>query len=79
MSALFKEDLAYSKKLFSEAKFEHQTGAFEGANYESNDYYRPAMQCIMFDRIDKFCDVCSAAVEKVIQMYSTPVSAQAEK
>ena len=79
MSALFKDDLAYSKKLFSEAKFEHITGAFEGANYESHGYYRPAMQCIMFDRSDKFCDVCSAAVEKVIQMYSTPGLVQTKK
>ncbi len=79
MSTLFKEDLAFSKKLFSEAKFEHVTGAFEGANYESTGYYRPAMQCIMFDRSDKFCDVCSSGVEKVIHMYSTPESVHKSK
>ena len=74
MNALFREDLVYSNKLFAGTKFEHTIGAFEGANYESTGYYRPAMQCIMFNRTDQFCGVCSAAVERVIQMYSTPTS-----
>jgi len=79
MNALFREDLAYSTKLFAGTKFERAVGAFEGANYESTGYYRPAMQCIMFNRTDQFCDVCRAAVEKVILMYSTPHATEAKK
>lgn len=72
MSQLFKDDLQYSNQLFSKAEHQHHTGAFEGANYEAKGYYRPAMQCIMFDRSDKFCDVCSAAIVDIINLYSQP-------
>jgi hypothetical protein len=45
-------------------------GAFEGANYQSSGYYRPQMQCIMFDRSERFCQVCSDAIEEIIDLYS---------
>ena len=72
MSALFHEDLEHTKALFSKAKYLHEVGAFEGANYESFGYYRPQMQCIMFDRSDKFCHVCSDAIVDIIDLYSRP-------
>ena len=70
MSALFKEDLAWTNKLFSAAPHKHEVGAYEGANYEATGYYRPAQQCLMFDRSEKFCAVCSEAVGQTIDLYS---------
>lgn len=75
MSALFKEDLHYNNALFSKAPHQHVVGAFEGANYEAKGYYRPEMQCIMFDRSDSFCHVCSDAISTIIDLYTTPANA----
>jgi hypothetical protein len=72
MSALFREDLAYTNKLFSTAPNKDVVGAFEGANYEATGYYRPAQQCLMFDRSEKFCAVCKEAVNQTIDLYSRP-------
>lgn len=72
MSALFREDLAYTNKLFSTAPHRDAVGAFEGANYEATGYYRPAQQCLMFDRSEKFCAVCAEAVGQTIDLYSRP-------
>jgi len=69
MNALFKEELAFSQKLFADAPYRDAIGAFEGANYAASGYYRPSMQCIMFNRIDQFCDVCAHAIEEVIDLY----------
>lgn len=70
MSALFRQDLVATKKLFSTAKHQHKIGAFEGANYEANGYYRSEMQCLMFDRSDKFCQVCQDGISTIIDLYS---------
>jgi hypothetical protein len=70
MSALFREDLAHSNALFSKAPHRREVGAFEGANYEASGYYRPAMQCIMFDRSETFCNVCQEAITTIIDLYA---------
>jgi hypothetical protein len=70
MSKLFKEDLAWTNALFSRAPHAHAVGAFEGANYEATGYYRPAQQCLMFDRSDAFCAVCAEAIGQTIDLYS---------
>ncbi|HAT32016.1 MAG TPA: peptidase M64 [Janthinobacterium sp.] len=72
MSALFHADLRHTEELFSRAPHRGEVGAFEGANYESNGFYRPEMQCIMFDRSDKFCSVCQDAISTIIDLYSRP-------
>jgi hypothetical protein len=72
MSALFREDLAHSNALFSKAQYRGAIGAFEGANYEANGYYRPAMQCIMFDRSEQFCPVCQDGISEIIDLYARP-------
>jgi hypothetical protein len=72
MSALFKKDLASSSALFSPDPHRHTVGAFEGANYEATGYYRPEMQCIMFDRSEQFCAVCADAISTIIDLYSRP-------
>ncbi|MYN30750.1 IgA Peptidase M64 [Duganella levis] len=72
MSALFRRDLQQSNELFSRDPHRHTVGAFEGANYEATGYYRPEMQCIMFDRSDTFCSVCADAISTIIDLYSRP-------
>jgi hypothetical protein len=72
MSALFREDLAQSNALFSKAAYRTAIGAFEGANYEASGYYRPAMQCIMFDRSEQFCPVCRDGIGEIIDLYARP-------
>ncbi|ELX10841.1 peptidase M64 [Janthinobacterium sp. HH01] len=72
MSALFRKDLDSTAALFSKDPHFHTVGAFEGANYEASGYYRPQMQCIMFDRSEKFCAVCADAIGAIIDLYSRP-------
>ena len=73
MSALFHEDLERTNALFAQQPHRHTIGAFEGANYEASGYYRPAMQCLMFDRSDKFCPVCQDGVKDIIDLYAGSV------
>jgi hypothetical protein len=70
MSALFREDLAQSNALFAKASYRAAIGAFEGANYEASGYYRPAMQCIMFDRSEQFCPVCRDGISEIVDLYA---------
>jgi len=72
MDALFREDLAATRALFDKQPHRHAIGAFEGANYEASGYYRPAMQCIMFDRSEAFCPVCADGINDVIDLYAGP-------
>lgn len=70
MNALFRATQAFSEGLFSAAPYRNAIGAFEGANYQANGYYRSEMNCIMFTRTTDFCQVCSNAIEAVIDEYS---------
>jgi len=72
MNALFREDLARTRALFAKQPHRHDIGAFEGANYEAKGYYRPAMQCIMFDRSEAFCPVCQDGIGEIIDLYAGP-------
>jgi len=72
MSALFHEDLKQTRALFAQAPYRKAIGAFEGANYEASGYYRPAMQCIMFDRSERFCPVCRDGISEIIDLYARP-------
>jgi hypothetical protein len=74
MDALFREDLQHTNALFAGAKYRHAVGAFEGANYEATGYYRPAMQCIMFDRSEQFCPVCQDGISDIIDLYARPAA-----
>lgn len=72
MTALFKEEMVLEMALFDRSPVRTAIGAFEGANYEATGYFRPQLQCLMFDRSDKFCQVCSDAIEGIIDLYSKP-------
>ena len=46
-------------------------GTFEGAGYASTGLYRPQVNCIMFSRgLGPYCEVCAAAVERMIRHYA---------
>ena len=70
MNALFRADRAFNEALFAKAPHRNVVGAFQGANYSSTGFYRPELQCLMFDRSEAFCDVCSGSVETIIDLYS---------
>ncbi|MGZ5199536.1 MAG: M64 family metallopeptidase [Telluria sp.] len=70
MNALFREDLQRTNAMFAQQKYHGVVGAFEGANYEASGYYRPAMQCIMFDRSEQFCPVCRDGISDIIDLYA---------
>jgi hypothetical protein len=72
MNALFAELRDFNEKLFSAAPYSEAIGAFEGAGYASSGKYRPAQQCLMFDRSTAFCPVCAAALTEVIDEYTRP-------
>lgn len=72
MNALFREDLKQTDALFAQQAHRHTIGAFEGANYEASGYYRPAMQCLMFDRSETFCPVCQDGITDIIDLYAGP-------
>ena len=71
MNALFRRDRQATEDLFSPVPTRNLVGAFEGANYEARGFYRPQLNCLMFTRTDHFCRVCAAAIEEVIDLYST--------
>lgn len=72
MDALFNEEKAHEEKELGEEKFAGKVGAFEGANYEAQGYYRPQTNCIMFTIANFFCKVCQSSIERVIDLYSRP-------
>ena len=70
MSALFTRERAFTNTLLSSDPNYRVVGAFEGANYEASGYFRPQMQCLMFDRSDAFCHVCRDGIGTIIDLYS---------
>ena len=72
MTALFKEEMGLEMALFDRSPVRTAVGAFEGANYEATGYFRPQLQCMMFDRSGAFCQVCSDAIKTIIDLYSRP-------
>ena len=72
MNELFRDNQAFSEDLFAGNEYRDAIGAFEGANYQAKGYYRSEQNCLMFTRSERFCSVCSAAIEKVIDEYTRP-------
>jgi hypothetical protein len=71
MDQLFTDEQRWVNELFAQYPATNSVvGAFEGANYAAVGYYRPEMNCTMFTRHDRFCRVCSAALEQVIDLYT---------
>lgn len=52
-------------------KYKNEIGAFEGAGYITKGVYRPRVDCLMRSfKGDKFCEVCTKAIEDMIRFYS---------
>jgi hypothetical protein len=73
MSALFREEQAYTTRLFGSHRHAAAVGAFQGANYDAQAYYRSQLDCVMFTRDEvPFCRVCQRALDQVIDLYAGP-------
>ena len=70
MDELFRKEREKEDAMFGSEKYARKVGAFQGANYDANAYYRPEVDCIMFTRSKTFCAVCRRAIERVIGMYT---------
>ncbi|WP_242392484.1 IgA Peptidase M64 [Anaeromyxobacter oryzisoli] len=71
MDALFLAEQREETALLGGAHWALAIGAFEGANYEENGYFRPQVDCIMFTRDPvPFCAVCQRALSKAIDLYT---------
>ena len=73
MTALFREERAYTTGLFSDARYRDAVGAFQGANYDAQAFYRSQIDCVMFTRDEvPFCRVCQDGLTNVIDLYAGP-------
>ncbi len=72
MNDLFRAERTFTNTLLSKSPNRELIGAFEGANYQASGYYRSQMQCLMFDRSERFCRVCQDAIGEIIDLYSRP-------
>jgi hypothetical protein len=71
MEALFAEERTQMTKLLGEQPHAGVVGAFEGAMYQAQGYYRPQADCIMFSRDEVgFCAVCRRALDRVFDQYA---------
>jgi hypothetical protein len=70
MEALFQEERQMDQRQFPSEKYFGRVGAFEGARYEAQGFYRPEVDCIMFTRSEQFCAVCRRAITRVIDSYA---------
>jgi hypothetical protein len=71
MSALFREEQETESRLLAAAAHAKDVGAFQGANYDAQAFYRPAIDCIMFTRNRvPFCPVCQRALTTVIDRHT---------
>ena len=70
IDALFKEGKQKQDAILDHDQYSDRVGAFEGANYLAQGYYRPQENCIMFTRYEAFCAVCRRAIERIIAMYA---------
>ena len=69
MDALFRREEEWETKFLAAEKYAGHVGAFEGAGYEAKGLYRPEADCMMFTRNDVgFCDVCTRAIHRMIDM-----------
>lgn len=52
-------------------KYQNKIGAFEGGGYSPKGIYSPMQNCLMKTiETDKFCPICSQAIQKMIDFYT---------
>ena len=68
---LFSKEQSLTTELLTSFPYAKSVGAFEGANYEADGYYRSQADCIMFSRNEVgFCAACRRAIERMIDFHS---------
>jgi hypothetical protein len=73
MEALFEEERLKTTELLARGPHGRAVGAFEGAMYQAQGYYRPQADCTMFTRDEVgFCAVCKRTIDRVIDQYTPP-------
>lgn len=71
MDALFVHQKISEQRMLRKEPHFGKVGAFEGANYEQQGYFRPQVDCVMFSRNDvPFCGVCQEGITRVIDLYA---------
>jgi len=71
MDKLFDEIREYFSRTLGGQRYSAKVGAFEGAHYEAQGFYRSTIDCRMFSRDDvELCPVCTRAVEQIIDLYA---------
>jgi len=71
MEALFRSNQKLEAPLLGKDKYSGKVGAFEGANYEAEGYFRSQTDCIMFSRNPvPFCAACKGAIETMILFHT---------
>ena len=71
MTRLFREEQQAELKLLASADHAGEVGVFQGANYDAQAFYRPAIDCVMFTRnAVPFCPVCQRALSSVIDRHT---------
>ena len=71
MEALFRSNQKQEAPLLGKDKYSGKVGAFEGANYEAEGYFRSQTDCIMFSRNPvPFCAACKSAIETMILFHT---------
>lgn len=71
MNQLFRDEQEWVNELFAQSPATNAVvGAFEGANYAATGYFRSEMNCTMFTRHTRFCQVCRNALEEIIDLYT---------
>jgi hypothetical protein len=70
MEELFRTEQAWTTERLGKSEHAGKVGAFEGANYSAQGYYRSQVDCMMFTRDEVgFCAACGRAIERVIEQY----------
>jgi hypothetical protein len=68
---LFAEVKRVTQPMLESEEYFGEVGAFEGGGYQAKGLYRPEADCIMFTRNPtSFCKVCTASIERVIDLYA---------
>lgn len=69
IAALMRDARKAQEDAMDSGPYAGKVGAFEGANYVNNGYYRSQQRCIMISGKD-FCAACRRGIENVINMYA---------
>jgi hypothetical protein len=78
MDAHFRSQQGIEKALLGVSGNAGKVGAFQGANYDAEAFYRSEIDCVMFTRNEvPFCQACQRALDAVIDRYAPPSRSRA--